>query len=93
MRHEGTWSYPVLFDLRLVTGLPDMTELRRLANLTNRLSPADERRGRVAIVAADPTLYGLACAYAGFARPGRVDVFADRGEADLWLMRTQDSRP
>ena len=87
MRREGTWSYPVLCDIRLLTGLPDMTELRRLADVARRPGLTDERRGRVAFVAVDPALYGLACAYAGFAGPGRADVFADPAEADLWLMR------
>ena len=88
MADEGIWSYGVLYDVRSLTGLPSMFDLRRLAEVANRPGPFDMRRGPLAIVVADPALYGMACVYAALSLPmGRVEVFRDSEDAELWLLR------
>lgn len=85
MRSSGTWSYGVLFDMRLVTGQPGTSELRAIAQMTREPAGGNESRGPVAVVAANPVIYGMACAYAAMSAPGRVEVFSDREEAENWL--------
>ena len=85
IREGDGWSYGVLLDLLLVTSLPSVSELRPIMELARSGGPNDTR-GPLAIVAVNPTLYGIACAYAALAQPrGRVQVFRDRDDAKQWL--------
>ena len=85
IREGDGWSYGVLLDLLLVTSLPSIGELRPIMELARSGGPNDTR-GPLAIVAVNPTLYGISCAYAALAQPrGRVQVFRDRDDAKEWL--------
>lgn len=86
-RAAGAWTYPLLYDVRAMTTAPSMENLRLLACST-RQGLTEPARGRVAILASDPMIYGRACTYAAMADVGTaVQVFRDRKEAETWLAR------
>jgi hypothetical protein len=85
-RSDGTWAFGMLVDVRLMTGVPALPELRQIATADATNGEASERRGPLAVVVTDPVLYAKACAYqtlAGSARP--IEVFRDREAAEFWL--------
>jgi hypothetical protein len=88
MRAEGTWTYGALYDVRRMVGRPSLSDLKRLRDGAGQLGPGGEQAGPMAVVAVVATdqLYSRACAYAAMGPPGRFDVFADRGEAEAWLV-------
>jgi hypothetical protein len=86
LRDSGAWTYAVLLDLRYMTGEPTIADLRPIMSLTDPSGGSEQSRGPLAIVATNPVLYGVACAYAAKATPpGRAAVFRDRDEAVTWL--------
>jgi hypothetical protein len=81
---DETWSYGLFYDLRLMTGRLTLAELRPI------LSQASQRRsvkrGPVAILATDPSVYNMACSYKALGRSTlTIEVFRDRAEAEQWL--------
>jgi len=87
MREDDAWTYGVLVDLRLMTGEPTIRDLGPIMQITaDAGSGADSTRGPVAIVATNPVIYGISCAYAAMSKPkGRAEVFRDREDAERWL--------
>jgi hypothetical protein len=85
-RAEDTWSYGLLYDLRRMTGHATVADLRDIMGQAAVQRPNERRRGPVALLVTDPTLYGLACTYAALGR-GKltIQVFRDVDEADRWL--------
>ena len=85
-RAEGTWSYGVLFDLRLMTGRPSLVDLREIMGQAASHRPSEGLRGPVAILVTEPVLYGIACTYAAMGQSRlTINVFRDRDEANQWL--------
>ncbi len=82
---EGAGSYGVLYDLRGMTGHPDLSQLRQFMSANSALS--DERRGPIAIVATDQEQYEKACVYAALGRSQlfTIEIFRDRNDAEVWL--------
>jgi hypothetical protein len=87
MRAHGTWSYGVLLDLRQMVGLPALQDIRDIAYIATRPGPDDQRRGPLAIVTSDASHYAMACTYAALSIGRPVDVFRDRSDAELWLLK------
>ena len=83
-RRGATWSYGVLYDLRLMTGRLTFAELRPiLGGSSQRRAVA---RGPIAILATDPPVYDTACSYAALGRSTlTIEVFRDLDEAEAWL--------
>jgi len=54
-----------------------------------QVGPAQEARGPLAPIVANPILYGMVCAYAALAAGTRrnLGVVRDRDEAEAWLAR------
>ncbi len=99
-RHEreDVRGYALLYDLRGLTGYPGIEEFRHL--MLNEVSDAQspqaprEPHGPVAVVASDPHLFGLACAYADLIRhPLRIEIFRARDEAERWMTAVTGSGP
>ena len=86
MRAEGTWTYGALLDLRALTSLPSFDDLRQIAHAATRTDPERQRRGPLAILTGDASLFGMACTYAAMSTARDVDVFSDASHADLWLL-------
>jgi hypothetical protein len=85
---EGAWSYGVLYDLRLLHGQPAVADLKTHMERDAQPPPGERGpRGPIAIVAADPTIYGIACTYAVLGQSTRmtIAVFRDWAEAESWL--------
>ena len=85
---EGVWTYGVLYDLRSLKGSPNVADLKGYMERDSQ-PPVGERRARgpVAILTADPIVYGLACTYAALGRSTMaIQVFRDWTEADHWLV-------
>jgi len=81
-RVEDDWSCARLYDVRELTGLPTIGDLR----LFNRLDAQHRPHGPEAILTVNPILYGLACTYAALGRSAlRIEVFRDADEAAQWL--------
>jgi hypothetical protein len=84
-RADRVWSYDVLYDIRQMTGTPDIQTMRDFAEATSA-RPGEPKRGRVAILVSDPELYRKACAYALMTRRNMpVEVFNRKEEAEAWL--------
>ena len=84
-RAEGAWSYGLLYDLRHMTGEPDLATLKEFATRTVP-KPGEPPRGRVAILADDPAIYSRACTYAVLAKAhAAIAVFRHEDEAERWL--------
>jgi hypothetical protein len=82
--HDETWGYGVLFDMRGMTGVPTVQQLRELGATVR--DSAQAKRGPLAILVTDAGQYNMACAYAAMVTRYRaVQVFHDRSEADAWL--------
>jgi hypothetical protein len=62
-RAEDTWSYGMLADLRRMTGLPTLADLRELLDGAKAGPVAEGRRGPVAFLATEPSLYARFCTY------------------------------
>jgi len=87
---EDVWTYGALYDLRLMTGYPDMSTLRRL--LSEDIAGTTGERGPVAIVTTDPDTYRAACAYSAMAKSKlRVEAFREIEDADEWLTKNTDA--
>jgi hypothetical protein len=86
-RAEHTWNYRILYDLRDMTGKPTVGALRQLMNKAATRQPGERRRGPVALLATDTTLYGRLCTYAALGRSTTlsIEVFRDKSEAEQWL--------
>jgi hypothetical protein len=85
---EGAWTYGVLYDLRTLKGHPNITDLKAYME-RDAQPPPDEtrRRGPIAILTADPVVYGIACTYKALGRSSMtIEVFRDWIEADQWLV-------
>jgi hypothetical protein len=83
-RLDDTWSYGVLYDLRLMAGRLTLAELRPILGRASQRRGA--ARGPIAILAADPIVYDMACAYAALGRSTlTIEVFRDLDEAEQWL--------
>jgi hypothetical protein len=93
MRSEGTWRYATVYDVRRMSGRPPISDLRRILEAASQPGPDGQARGPMAVVVTDPTLYGLACAYASLGPPGAFEVFPDRTQAEDWLAQTSRSTP
>src|SRR5229473_38088 len=61
-RVDPTWSYGLLYDLRLMTGRLTLAELRPILGRASQRQAA--ARGPIAILATDPLVYDMACSYA-----------------------------
>ena len=87
LRETNAWDYAVVLDLRFMTGEPAIRDLTSILQISqDQRGGSQDTRGLLAIVATNPALYGMACAYAALAKPpGRVSVFRDRPEAELWI--------
>jgi hypothetical protein len=80
---DHAWTYGIIYDLRGMTGHPTAADLRQSMSLATQ---ADEPRGPVPVVTADPAMYTKACSYAALARRTMtIEVFRDFNEAALWL--------
>jgi hypothetical protein len=82
---DGTTSYGVLYDLRGVSGVPPVDQLVRV-----RVDAISDVRagawGPAAIVTLDTSTYNIACHHVMLTRAGgRIEVFLDREEAEIWL--------
>ena len=85
---EGAWSYGVLYDLRVLRGNPRVEDLKAHMERDAQVPPGESQpRGPIAIVAADPIIYGSACTYAALAKSTRmtIEVFRDWAEAETWM--------
>jgi hypothetical protein len=89
-RGEDVGAYGMLYDLRGMTGVPSVADLRQFMSEAARTT---RPRGPLAILATDPVIYGRACTYAtlgranadnrGVSRPGQSRAVADgSGEGD-----------
>jgi hypothetical protein len=89
LTHPGFVSgMDVIHDHTGLSGYPSSTEVRMIAEGATRSSQAGAFWGRLAIVAPDPALYGLARmweAYAGDGLAARTRVFVSLGEAMEWF--------
>jgi hypothetical protein len=82
-RGEDVGAYGMLFDLRGMTGEPSIADLRQFMSEAAR---TNRPRGPLAILAADPVIYGRACTYATLGRATlTVEVFRDLDKAEEWL--------
>jgi hypothetical protein len=84
-RSEDTWTYGVLYDLRLVTGHPTIADLRQIMNAAATRPRGEGARGPLALLATDPDLYGRMCTYAALQKSTTVEVFRALDDADQWL--------
>ncbi len=82
LRDAGAWTYGMLFDCRRMSGATTVADVKPINEVTASL---DEPRGPIAIIATDPHLYSMACAYAALPNSGTVAVFRSPTEADQWL--------
>jgi hypothetical protein len=81
---DDTWGYGVLFDIRGMTGVPSIRDVRELSPSPKDTSQAG--RGPIALLVTDTAQYNLACAYVAMAGRTRLaQVFHDRREAEDWL--------
>ena len=85
-REDGTWTYGLLLDTLVMTGHPNVGELRQFVKLESETDSQQRARGPLAFVATDPKVYLAACTYAMLGPSTRkIEVFRNRDEADLWL--------
>jgi hypothetical protein len=86
-RLDDAWSYGLLYDLRLMTGEPTVTDLRQLMSEAAMRLQGEEPRGPVVLLATDPALYGRLCTYTALGRSTTlaIEVFRDWDEAEQWL--------
>jgi hypothetical protein len=86
-RRESTTSCGVLYDLRGVPGAPPVDQLVRLrAEAINDPRDARDPWGPAAIVTLDTNTYNIACHHVMLTKAGgRIEVFLDREEAEMWL--------
>jgi hypothetical protein len=86
-RREDTWGYATLWDLRGLTGLPTVADLRRMMSQAVQRAQGEGPRGKVALLATEPILYGKLCAYAALGQSTAltIEVFRDWDEAEQWL--------
>jgi hypothetical protein len=83
-RREGTTSYGVLYDLRGVSGVPPVDQLVRVR--AEAINGARDPWGPAAIVTLDTNTYNIACHHVMLTQAGgRIEVFLDREEAEMWL--------
>lgn len=83
---EQAWSYAMLYDLRAMTGVVSIDDLKSIFAASIGI-PLTTVRGPVAIVAADQRLYMSACTFAALGRNAlTVEVFRDLIEAETWLV-------
>lgn len=86
-RAEHTWAYGILYDLRGLSGHPTVADLRQILSHAAPRGQDEGSRGRVALLAIEPILYGRLCTYAALGRSTTltIEVFRDRAEAERWL--------
>ena len=85
-RVEHARSYGLLYDLRGMTGSPNIDDLRQVLSEGTQSRPDEPLRGPIALLVTNPVLYGVACTYAALGRSKlTVEVFRDWDEADRWL--------
>jgi ribosomal protein S28E/S33 len=91
-RAEQTWTYGILYDLRGITGHPTSADLRLLSESSGRYL-GQAPRGPVALLAADPTLYGRLSTYAAHVQSAAmtIGVFLERAEAERWLTAQEEA--
>jgi hypothetical protein len=83
-RRESTTSYGVLYDLRGVSGVPPVDQLVRLR--AEAINGTRGPWGPAAIVTLDTNTYNIACHHVMLTQAGgRIEVFLDREEAEMWL--------
>jgi hypothetical protein len=83
-RRESTTGYGVLYDLRGVSGVPPVDQLVRVR--AEAINDPRVRWGPAAIVTLDTHTYNLACHHVMLTQAGgRIEVFLDREEAEMWL--------
>ena len=83
-RRESTTSYGVLYDLRGVSGIAPVDQLVRLR--AEAINDAGDPWGPAAIVTLDTNTYNIACHHVMLTQAGgRIEVFLDREEAEMWL--------
>jgi hypothetical protein len=84
---EPTTSYGVLYDLRGLPGVPPVEHLvRRRVEAIAEARP--DRWGPAAIVTLDTNTYNVACHHVMLTKAGgRIEVFLDREEAEMWLTK------
>lgn len=88
-RADGRWHFGLLYDFRNATAAVTPREMRELAAYIEAL-PAS-KRGPVAVVTAQPTLFGMARMYSMLTEAAglRFQVFRDRPSAEHWLDEQQ----
>jgi hypothetical protein len=84
---EGAWSYGVLYDTRASADAPSAADLNQLVLRVGALTVKHGPRGRVALVASDPSLSKMGRRYAKLGDLTALDVrlFATLSEAEAWL--------
>jgi hypothetical protein len=96
-RHHagGAWTYGVLYDLRSLSGQPNIADLKSLMEIDIHPPAGESRqRGPVAVVAPNPIIYSMACTYAAMGRATMlIEVFRDWQEADQWLTAQTSVEP
>jgi hypothetical protein len=85
-RTDDTWTYATLLDLRPMTERPSLADLRQISTEIATGESGAIPRGPFAILATDPAVYSLACAFAALRKSTlTIDVFRALDEAELWL--------
>lgn len=85
---DGTWGYPVIYDLRLSAWVPTEPDVQWLVRRGQQQAARHGPRGRVAVVLAPERQGGPLAAYAAQADGVgglSVRVFVDRDSAERWV--------
>jgi len=83
---EGTWRYGRLYDERGMQPAPTSDQIRALLEAVRQRIRMHGRRGPVAVLTDQPTVYGMVRMYMSLAgEEPSVSVFRDVGDADRWL--------
>jgi hypothetical protein len=89
-RGDNAGAYGNLYDLRDMTGAPSLADL---GQAVNQAAQTHRLRGPIAILAADPEVYGGARAYTALGYPTlTVEVFRDLDDAAV-ADRSGEGRP
>jgi hypothetical protein len=85
-------SYGVLCDTRRMTGRATVDELKRYIAAAPQPAPGGRRHGAMAVLATDPAIYSMACAYMALgAATRKIEVFNELREAERWLSEETSS--
>jgi hypothetical protein len=87
-RNENIAEYSIVYDTKGLSTPPTVADAKQYVNEELSLLGA-AGRGPIAIIADNPAIYNVACAYAVLARKtlrARIEVFRERAEAEVWLI-------